>query len=153
MTDLLIDLVVEQSTSVRDALAPLDRSGLGFLMVVDGDGVLVGVLTDGDIRRAMLRGQGPDDAVAHAMRADFVSLPVDANTQEINRAMSDRIAFVPLVDEAGRPADFAGHARHRRFPVAEPLLDGNEAEYLLDCVRTGWISSQGSFVTSFERAV
>ena len=153
VSDALVDLVVEQSTSVRDALSPLDRSGLGFLMVVDGDGVLVGVLTDGDIRRAMLGGQGPDDAVAHAMRTDFVGLPVDADTQEINRALSDRIAFVPLVDEAGRPVDFAGHARHRRFPVAEPLLDGNEADYLLECVRTGWISSQGSFVTSFERAV
>jgi perosamine synthetase len=153
VTDALIDLVVEQSTSLRDALAPLDRSGLGFLMIVDAGGVLVGVLTDGDIRRAMLRGQMPDEPVRLAMRTDFVSLPVEADTAQINHALTDRIAFVPLIDAAGRPADFASHARHRRFPVAEPLLDGNEAEYLLECVRTGWISSQGSFVRAFERAI
>lgn len=36
------------------------------------------------------------------------------------------------------------------IPVNEPLLDGNEEKYLVDCVRTGWISSAGEYVTKFE---
>jgi perosamine synthetase len=36
------------------------------------------------------------------------------------------------------------------IPVNEPLLDGNEARYLAECVRTGWISSEGSFVQRLE---
>ena len=36
-------------------------------------------------------------------------------------------------------------------PVNEPLLDGNEAKYLLECIRTGWISSEGPYVSEFER--
>lgn len=36
------------------------------------------------------------------------------------------------------------------IPVNTPLLDGNEEKYLLECVRTGWISSEGPFVTRFE---
>jgi len=40
---------------------------------------------------------------------------------------------------------------NRKFiPVYEPLLSGNEEKYLLDCVRTAWISSQGSYITKFE---
>lgn len=35
-------------------------------------------------------------------------------------------------------------------PVNEPLLDGNEEKYLLECIRTGWISSEGPFVRRFE---
>lgn len=35
-------------------------------------------------------------------------------------------------------------------PVNEPLLDGNEAKYLLESIRTGWISSEGPFVRQFE---
>ena len=35
-------------------------------------------------------------------------------------------------------------------PVNAPLLDGNEEKYLLECVRTGWISSEGPFVARFE---
>jgi perosamine synthetase len=35
-------------------------------------------------------------------------------------------------------------------PVNEPLLDGNEEKYLVECIRTGWISSEGPFVEQFE---
>lgn len=37
-------------------------------------------------------------------------------------------------------------------PVNEPLLNGNEEKYLLECVRSGWISSEGPFVQKFEEA-
>jgi len=36
-------------------------------------------------------------------------------------------------------------------PVNEPLLDGNEKKYLLECIETGWISSEGPFVKEFEQ--
>jgi len=36
------------------------------------------------------------------------------------------------------------------IPVNQPLLDGNEEAYLVDCIRTGWISSEGPYVTRFE---
>lgn len=36
------------------------------------------------------------------------------------------------------------------IPVNEPLLDGNEEKYLVECVRSGWISSEGPFVKQFE---
>jgi perosamine synthetase len=35
-------------------------------------------------------------------------------------------------------------------PVNEPLLDGNEEKYLVECIRTGWISSEGPFIRQFE---
>ena len=34
--------------------------------------------------------------------------------------------------------------------VNEPLLDGNEKKYLLQCIDTGWISSEGPFIKEFE---
>jgi perosamine synthetase len=36
------------------------------------------------------------------------------------------------------------------IPVNEPLLNGNEEKYLIECIRTGWISSEGPFVKEFE---
>lgn len=36
------------------------------------------------------------------------------------------------------------------IPVNEPLLDGNERKYLLECIDTGWISSEGPFIAQFE---
>lgn len=37
------------------------------------------------------------------------------------------------------------------IPVNEPLLDGNEKKYLLECIDSGWISSEGPFVKAFEK--
>lgn len=36
------------------------------------------------------------------------------------------------------------------IPVNQPLLDGNEEKYLIECIRSGWISSEGPFVEEFE---
>lgn len=36
------------------------------------------------------------------------------------------------------------------IPVNTPLLDGNEKKYLLECIDTGWISSEGPFIKRFE---
>lgn len=36
------------------------------------------------------------------------------------------------------------------IPVNEPLLNGNEKQYLNECIDTGWISSEGPFVKKFE---
>ena len=37
-----------------------------------------------------------------------------------------------------------------QIPVNTPLLDGNEEKYLSECIRSGWISSEGPFVERFE---
>lgn len=39
------------------------------------------------------------------------------------------------------------------IPVNEPLLDGNEAKYLVECIESGWISSEGPFVRRFEEGM
>lgn len=38
-------------------------------------------------------------------------------------------------------------------PVNEPLFEGNEEAYLLECLRSGWVSSEGPFVGRFEEAM
>ena len=38
------------------------------------------------------------------------------------------------------------------IPVYEPLLDKTEEEYVLECVRSGWISSEGKYIQEFERS-
>jgi perosamine synthetase len=39
------------------------------------------------------------------------------------------------------------------IPVNLPLLDGNEAKYLNDCIESGWVSSDGAYVERFEHAM
>ena len=41
---------------------------------------------------------------------------------------------------------------HPRIPVAAPVLDGRETEYVLECLSSSWISSKGRFISNFEEA-
>ena len=38
------------------------------------------------------------------------------------------------------------------IPVCEPFLNGNELEYITNCIKTGWISSSGKYVKAFEES-
>lgn len=40
--------------------------------------------------------------------------------------------------------------QYRTVPVNVPLLNGNEEKYLADCIKSGWVSSEGPYVSAFE---
>ena len=43
------------------------------------------------------------------------------------------------------------HRVKRSIRVAEPVLDGNEALYVMDCIQSTWISSRGTYIDRFEQ--
>ena len=56
MAARLGDVVITPDLPITQALERLQRAGTGMLLLADNDGKLVGVLTDGDIRRHILAG-------------------------------------------------------------------------------------------------
>lgn len=142
--------LVNQDENIRTALAVIDRNAHGVAFAVDGEGHFRGILTDGDIRRALLNGAGLETSVKAVMRVDCVTLPYDTPPQEILATIREDIRIIPLLDGRGCPVDYASQYRYHRFPVTEPVLDGNELNYVMECVRTNWLSSQGAFVGRFE---
>jgi dTDP-glucose pyrophosphorylase/CBS domain-containing protein len=57
----LQSVVILPTTSIADAIAALDRAGTGALVLCTVDQVLCGILTDGDVRRAILQGKAMQD--------------------------------------------------------------------------------------------
>src|SRR5436190_1578203 len=65
----------------------------------------------------------------------------------------DMARNVTSLAEAGHPRWRAGVVEERRFiPVSAPSLVGNERKYVLDCVDSTWISSNGKYIERFEAA-
>lgn len=94
---------VEADKTLLDALRAVDRGSLGIALVVDQAERLIGLLTDGDIRRALLAGQ-PLDAplLPHANRS-FVSVGPSESRAEVLDLMNARtIHQLPIVDAGGR---------------------------------------------------
>ena len=88
------------AASMADAVKEMTGKGLGMTCVVDADDRLGGVLTDGDLRRLMLKSDRPlTGSVAEAMTAQPVTIGPDALAAEALRILEDRkITSLAVVD-------------------------------------------------------
>lgn len=95
--------VVTHDSTTEAAINVLDRTGLRIVLVVDGDGRLRGTITDGDVRRALLRRTPLSAPVSDIMnshpRTAAASMP---KVQIIDLMKANGILQVPVVDDEGR---------------------------------------------------
>lgn len=89
-------------SNVRDAIECLNRSALQIVLLVDENERLLGTITDGDIRRALLRGVNLEAGlVTIAQRQPFV-VPDHLMRDAVIRIMKlNRVQQVPIVNDAG----------------------------------------------------
>ena len=100
--------VMPPKTLMKEALEMMTASRLGLACVVDGDGRLVGLFTDGDLRRLLLRSQKPlsalfsDDIIDHA-RTNFTSVDRNTCVEDALFLLQEREIFdLPVLDADGK---------------------------------------------------
>lgn len=96
-------LRVAPEASVKHTMAVIDQARLGIALVVDADDRLLGTVTDGDVRRAILRGVGLDAPVREVMATRFTVLEEGASDQDALETMqAHQVGQVPALDREGR---------------------------------------------------
>jgi dTDP-glucose pyrophosphorylase len=96
-------VLVEPSTTLREALQRIDAAGSQMAVVVDGSRRLLGTLTDGDVRRGLLRGLALSDPVAQAMHATpTVARLGDSRASMLATMRRLGLHQLPVVDRDGR---------------------------------------------------
>jgi dTDP-glucose pyrophosphorylase len=97
--------VIRPSASVRDAIRQLEIAGTGALLVCDERGALEGLLTDGDVRRAILANVPFSDPCGTIAKAGPVVAPPDVTPEAALLLMDSAREFVlnqlPLVGDEG----------------------------------------------------
>jgi arabinose-5-phosphate isomerase len=94
--------VAPEGVSIAEAIVEMTSKRFGMTALVDHAGVLAGILTDGDLRRALQQGR-IDRPVAEVMTRTPMVIPPDLLAQEALKLMNDRQITTLLVVEAGRP--------------------------------------------------
>jgi len=95
--------LVTTSTPIRDAMQIIDTSSLQIALVVDHDARLVGVVTDGDIRRGLLRGISLEEPVELIFKRDFTAVTPQISRNEILALMKRKeLRQIPVLDHQGR---------------------------------------------------
>jgi dTDP-glucose pyrophosphorylase len=96
-------VVVAPGTRVGEAIAVIDAGQLGLALVCDGAGRLLGIVTDVDIRKGLLRGMRLEDAVETIMcEHPSVAEPATARAELLALMHRTGIRQVPIVDLDGR---------------------------------------------------
>jgi dTDP-glucose pyrophosphorylase len=101
----------------------LERGARRIALAIDPAGRLVGVATDGDLRRALLAGAALDGPLAMCLSRRFVTVgPREGRVEVLELMSARRIAAIPVVDAAGRPIGL-----HLLDEVLQPLERPNWA--------------------------
>jgi len=102
MTDIQ-KIKLGTNSTIKEALKIIDLGAVKFAIVIDVDDKLIGTLTDGDIRRAILDGKSLDDKIEDIYFTAPTVVNVNNTKEEIiNLCTSKKIYQIPVVDNEGR---------------------------------------------------
>lgn len=124
---------INKACTIADALVRLNslHAVSMTLFVMDDDATMLGTVTDGDIRRALIAGVALSAPVAEAMHADFSYLSSRDDISTLKSLRERLITLIPLLDSKRRLIDIYDlTTRRSALPVDAVLMAGGKGERL-----------------------
>jgi len=144
------ELLCNANKSLLEAMKVINHNAKGACFAIDDSNKLLGIVTDGDIRRALLSDIELSEKIHKIISKNFVYGKVDEDYSRLSSKLSNKISIIPIVDENFEVVDFFEFKQTSHYPVAIPNLNGNEFKYLSDAFLSSWISSKGKYIDAFE---
>lgn len=122
------------SLTIKDALIALNnlRNATLTLFVLNDNAQIIGTLTDGDIRRALVNGYGLDCTLDKVMHRDYKFICQKEFTVANLRSFRDRrIIFIPILDGENHVVDVVNLQKFKsKLPIDAVLMAGGKGERL-----------------------
>jgi len=121
--------VIKNDLNIRSSVKLLDKGGIGFCICVDEKDTVVGVISDGDFRRAILNGIKLDESVDKIMNHKFMYLKNNYEKREVEEIFSNNVTkHIPVLKngkllEIITEESFYGLKRKRKKPeMSNPVV-------------------------------
>lgn len=102
----LNDILISPHIPIREAIKKLNETAKQILLVVNSDGKIIGTITDGDVRRALIRGVSLDQPAGSIMNKNPKTVKRGFEPSYVRSLfLKYGIKRIPVVDEAGRVKD------------------------------------------------
>ena len=93
-------VLIDENSTIQDAISNLDASGLRIVLIVNNNNTLCGTVTDGDIRRALLKGANIKQKISSVMFASPLVVNNEIGKNTILQLMhSNKIYQIPVIDD------------------------------------------------------
>ena len=102
MTSDIEKYLINENRSIKDALMKVDANHYGFIFSCNDDGKVLGIATDGDIRRAIIKGIKSEDPIAKCVNPDFVWAQDNNSREQLIKRLDSKIKLVPIIDGCGK---------------------------------------------------
>lgn len=103
MKENLVPFIISKGAELSQALHKIDRNKQGFLIVIDDEEHVAGVLTDGDVRRALLAGHLLSDKVMNICTQNAKAVKVTDTFDIVSELFkSQAIKFLPILGDDGK---------------------------------------------------
>lgn len=90
------------NSKIRDAIEIIDKGSIGIAIIIDENNKVLGTVTDGDIRRSLLKGNSLEDNISETMNKNSTLGHYKDNTKRLkNLAEKKSINQIPLIDDNG----------------------------------------------------
>jgi len=102
------DITIHPQATIKEAMAALDKTAEKVLLVVDENQALIGALTDGDIRRYILKGRDLTGTIENAYKPDPIFIFQEDFDQGKIKAvfLKNKIDLIPILDQNRKVVDF-----------------------------------------------
>ena len=132
LTTDIAPFLVHEDSPILAALARLEETRLRVVVVVDGDGLLCGTLSDGDFRRWLVAHESPrlDARCSEAANRRCISVVEGTAVQKIESLMTDGFDLIPVVDHRGRVTSVAIR-RTRVFEIAGRRISASDRTFVI----------------------
>jgi len=124
--------VVFTDDEISHALRKISTNKTRIVFAVAANGVLEGVITDGDLRRWLLSSSELDITrpVSDTLNKNFVYHYEDAPRQEIEAMFSKKIEYIPLIDRQQRLVAVASYNR-QPIQIGNAIIDDDNPVYVI----------------------
>lgn len=89
---------IGRGATMREALARIEDNHQGMILISESSGAIVGIATDGDIRRKLLEGRSLNDAVDYCCNSEFVWADQATPRENLLKQLDSRIRVIPVLD-------------------------------------------------------
>jgi D-glycero-alpha-D-manno-heptose-7-phosphate kinase len=96
---ILTNFTISEAATIREALLVIENNHKGFILVVDSSDKIIGIATDGDIRRKLLEDVTVEDRIVNCANRDFVWANLDTPREEILKQLDHKIRAIPVLDQ------------------------------------------------------
>lgn len=127
--------IIPQKATILEALEKLNSLSPDplILFVINEKSQMVGTLTDGDIRRALISGASVSGRISIIMHKDYRFITQDNidNVQLLKNFKADRITLIPILDSNNHIVDVIDLQKNKtRLPIDAVLMAGGKGERL-----------------------